>query len=212
MAKQEADGVMVFRTVAGRVVAGGVVVVCATALVSTAVSGLAPLVGSGGVFALVGVLAWALFWRPSVEVNPAEVVITDILRTVRIPWVTVTALDSRWSFSVETTHGTFAAWAAPGHSGMGSRLRPPRRRRGTDGSQEQDDARAEASDAEVTLAHGNDASAVALAAGGVLRDLQARGFLGAPREDIPVERSWNVSVLVALGVALGWLLVGRLVG
>lgn len=200
---------LTFRTTFSRVIAGVVVAVCVLALVLLAVSGdPASLLHSGGVFALVGVGAWALFWQPLVEVSDGEIVMVNVLRTVHIPWPSVTALDSRWSFSVETTAGTYHAWAAPGSSGMAARWRPSRTTPATD----KDSGRgaAASSTGSERISSGGDADAVALAAGERLTKLKEAGFLTEPRADITPTRSWNVPVLVALGVAVAWVVAGAL--
>ena len=93
--------------------------------VLTAVGSLAVLVGttaSGGVHELLRfgampvlalVVVWALFWHPQVEVSDGEIVLRNVLRTVRIPWPTFRGADTRWALTVETSDGSFTAWAAP---------------------------------------------------------------------------------------------------
>ena len=59
------------------------------------------------------VLAWALFWRPQVEVSDGGVRIVNVLRTVEIPWPVFESTDVRWSLEVRTLTGRWTAWVAP---------------------------------------------------------------------------------------------------
>ncbi|WP_182113315.1 MULTISPECIES: PH domain-containing protein [unclassified Actinotalea] len=78
----------------------------------------------GAALAGLAVLAvWALFARPAVEVSDGEIVIRNVLRTVRIPWPTVEGADVRWNLVVRTTSGEWTAWAAPRSSDTARPLR-----------------------------------------------------------------------------------------
>ncbi|ACQ79379.1 hypothetical protein Bcav_1119 [Beutenbergia cavernae DSM 12333] len=194
----------VFRTTFSRVIAGLVGVVSAVAIVLLAIAGTDALLQSGGFFAVVGVGAWALFWRPFVELNDREIVLSNVLRTTRIPWPAVTALDSRWSFTVEIAQRKHSAWAAPGSSGMAARARPSRR-----GAKPADEPTGTETPGQRRLAEGNDADAVALAAAQRLAAHQAKPAARTADESA-ARASWNTPVLVALGVAVAWLVAGFL--
>ncbi|MYM19748.1 hypothetical protein GSY69_07140 [Brevibacterium sp. 5221] len=63
---------------------------------------------------LVGVLAWALYWRPRVELDPDALTFVDVVRTARIPWAEVRDFDVRFGLRVNTVGGrALAAWALP---------------------------------------------------------------------------------------------------
>lgn len=173
-----------YRTAFSRVIAVLVAAVCAIGLVMTAVADLSATARGGWPFVVVGAGAWALFWRPYVELNDAEAVLVNVFRTIRVPWVRVTAIDSRWSFTVHTDERRYSAWAVPGASGMGTRARMMRNR-GAAGESNTD---------------GNNAAAVALAAAERMQQLRDAGHLGAPRSDIPVTTTWNVPVLAVAAV------------
>ncbi len=89
-----------------------------------------PLVG------LVVVVVWAMFWRPGVEVSDGEVVVRNVLSTVRIPWPTYRGVEYGWSLVVRTTDGDVTVFAAPrasstarlvrrGRDAAGSTVVPP---------------------------------------------------------------------------------------
>jgi len=73
--------------------------------------------------ALVVAVVWAMFWRPGVEVSDGEVVVRNVLSTVRIPWPTYRDVDYGWSLVVRTTDGDVTAFAAPRASSTARRLR-----------------------------------------------------------------------------------------
>jgi len=86
-----------------------------------------------GTAALVGVplLAFscagvhALFWYPAVTVDGDGVELVNVLRTVRLPWASLSNLDTRWALTVETGERRWTSWAAPA---SGRRVRPVSRR------------------------------------------------------------------------------------
>ena len=73
--------------------------------------------------ALVAVVVWALFWRPGVEVSDGEVVVRNVLSTVRVPWPTYRDVEYGWSLVLRTTDGDVTVFAAPRASGTARRLR-----------------------------------------------------------------------------------------
>ena len=107
----------------------GVLVVIGTASVGEP----RPLaLGALGSAALVGG-AWALFWRPKVEVSDGGVTVVNVIRTVHVPWPVLVEAEPGWSLVVRTTGHRWTAWAAPRASAAGTGLRTMRaRRRGPD--------------------------------------------------------------------------------
>lgn len=73
--------------------------------------------------ALVAVVVWALFWRPGVEVSDGEVVVRNVLSTVRVPWPTYREVEYGWSLVLRTTDGDVTVFAAPRASDTARRLR-----------------------------------------------------------------------------------------
>jgi hypothetical protein len=59
------------------------------------------------------VLVWALLWNPQVIVGDQEVVIVNVLRTIVVPWPALIDVDTKYSLSLRTPRGNYAAWAAP---------------------------------------------------------------------------------------------------
>jgi hypothetical protein len=62
---------------------------------------------------LVAVLAWALFWRPSLLVQEHGITVENVLRTHFVPWPSITAIDTRYSLTLHTARGRVPVWAAP---------------------------------------------------------------------------------------------------
>lgn len=191
------EPVEVYRTTFSKVVAIVVAVVCLVAIVASAVVRPEALVDPGWVFGGVAIIVWVLFWWPHVEISDGEIVIANVLRTHFVPWVRVTSLESRWAFTVHTSDRAYQAWATPGSSGMAARSRMVRSRK--DHAPDEDERRT-----------GADADSVTLAAAERMRDLKEAGYLGAPRDDIPVRTRWNVPALIALAVGAAWAIGGVL--
>ena len=188
-----------YRTSFARAIAVLVGLVCVVAVVAGAFAGPGSLLRPGWVFGCMGIGAWLVFWRPYVQLSDGEIVMVNLLRSHRIPWVRVTEIDSRWAFTVRTSEGAYSAWAVPGSSGMAARARPTRRRdRGTSPDP----------DTERRLSGGHDADAVALAAAERMARLREAGYLAEPRDDIPVTSRWDRPALVAVVVGLVWAVAG----
>ena len=99
-----------------RLIAGAVVACCAVALVVVAVTGggLVAIARTLAVSGLFTALAWAVYWRPEVEVSDGGVRIVNPWRTVHVPWPAVDDVDHRWSLTVTTVDGRrVSAFAAP---------------------------------------------------------------------------------------------------
>ncbi|QCB94356.1 hypothetical protein [Cellulomonas shaoxiangyii] len=78
--------------------------------------------------ALVVLAVWALLWRPAVEVSDGELVVRNVLSTVRVPWPTYRGVTRGWSLVVHTTDGDVQVAVAPRGSAAAGALR----RRGAD--------------------------------------------------------------------------------
>lgn len=88
-------------------------VMLAGALVGTAATDPADALRWLPVLALVGVVVYVLFWRPSVEVDDDGVTVRNLVRDVRIPWPRLDAVDTRYSLTLESDGRRYVAWAAP---------------------------------------------------------------------------------------------------
>lgn len=193
------EPVQVFRTGFARVIAVLVVGVCAVALIVSGISHPASVLQPGWVFGCAGIVAWIAFWRPHVEISDGEIVLANIVRTVGVPWVRVTAIDSRWSLTIHTSERRYQSWASPGSSGMAARGRMIRPRRRNE--EPVDDG---------VAVRGAEADAVALAAAERMASLREAGYLGAPRDDIPVTTRWEVPALIGLAAGAVWAAAGLL--
>jgi len=98
----------------GRVLSIVVIAAFAAGLLVTAVQGrwldalqVAP------VFGLLGLLTWAMFWRPNVRVTASGVTLRNVLRTIEVAWPEIRRIDTKYALTLETAHGTATAWAAP---------------------------------------------------------------------------------------------------
>jgi len=63
--------------------------------------------------ALVGFMAWALYWRPKVVVSAGGVRVVNVFRTLDIPWPAIQEIETKWALTLGTAFGTVRAWAAP---------------------------------------------------------------------------------------------------
>jgi hypothetical protein len=82
-------------------------------VVVAAVGGWADLARVGAPVALFGLLGWAAFWRPHVEVSDGGVRVVNTLRTVQVPWPAVESVDGRYGLRLVTAYGRLSAWGAP---------------------------------------------------------------------------------------------------
>lgn len=109
----------VFGIGTGRVLAGVVMTLGLLAVgLGVVSSGLGTLWSVGPWAAAIVVTVWALYWRPRIVVEDDSVLLVNILRTVRVPWSAVRSIDTRWTLTLVTDTGKFAAWASPGPGGM----------------------------------------------------------------------------------------------
>ncbi len=97
----------------GRALTVGVAVVCAVAAVLIVVQApndswrLLPLP------ALFAFVTWAAYWQPSVRVGDEGVTVSNVFRTIRVPWGQIKRIDTRYALTLDTTHGRVTAWSAP---------------------------------------------------------------------------------------------------
>ncbi len=67
----------------------------------------------------------AIFWFPAVLVDADGVELVNVARRVRLPWSSVTDVDTRWALSLQAGGQRWTSWAAPA---SGRRVRPVVRR------------------------------------------------------------------------------------
>ena len=102
-----------YRPVLGRILAVVTVVVCALGVVALFWSDPVSALRYVWPILLVAVLAWALFWRPSLRVQEHGVTVENVLRTQFVPWPAIEAIDTRYSLTLHTATGRVPVWAAP---------------------------------------------------------------------------------------------------
>ena len=86
--------------------AAAVVSVFATYANSNALVFLAPI-------AVVAYLDWMILLRPTVRVDDTGVRLVNVTKTVDVPWEALIQVDTRYSLTLRTPHGNYAATAAP---------------------------------------------------------------------------------------------------
>ena len=91
------------------------VVVAAGGFVSAVADGAA--LEFGAPLVLIGLLGWAAFWRPYVEVSDGGVLVVNTLRTVHVPWPAIEAVEGRYGLRLHTAYGAVTAWAAGAPTG-----------------------------------------------------------------------------------------------
>ncbi len=148
---------------------------------------------AGSASALAALAAWAMFWRPRVEVSDGGVLLVNVLRTVEVPWPLFVEAVSDWSLEVQTTSHRWTAWAAPRSSGTARAIRrAPRGRaepeRGaTAVNRPSADASADAVAGAIARRH------VALLSAGHLDGARRRAELAGMRETV----SWHRGTIAA---------------
>ncbi|HKP07696.1 MAG TPA: PH domain-containing protein [Microbacterium sp.] len=102
-----------YRPAFGRILAVVTIAVCALGVIAMIVSDPATAVRYVWPVVLVAVLAWALFWRPSLLVQEHGITVENVLRTHFVPWPSIVAIDTRYALTLRTAHGRIGVWAAP---------------------------------------------------------------------------------------------------
>lgn len=96
----------------GRVLSSTAIGLIAVGIVASVVEGGIALLNIPPL-ALIGTVAWALYWMPSVSVTQDEVTFRNVLRTVRIPWGAIESVETRRGLAIVAGGKTYRAWAAP---------------------------------------------------------------------------------------------------
>lgn len=79
--------------------------------------GVDDLLVLGAPVTLFGVLGWAAFWQPYVEVTDGGVTVANTLRTVEVPWPAIDDVEGRYGLKLLTAYGPVTAWAASAPAG-----------------------------------------------------------------------------------------------
>ena len=110
-------GTTVLRSRSSRAIGAVTMGVAAVALGSAVIDGLDVLLMYGAPVAALGVLGWAGFWQPYVEVSDGGVTVVNTLRTVKVPWPAIEGVEGRYGLRLRTAYGNVTAWAAGAPSG-----------------------------------------------------------------------------------------------
>lgn len=105
---------VVFRPRFGQGLTIGIVAIAVLMVIVAAVSdGILTLVMFIAPIALVCFSTFALFWAPNVTVSDGGVALRNVLRTVELPWPSITDIETRYALTLVTMFGRYTAWAAP---------------------------------------------------------------------------------------------------
>jgi hypothetical protein len=104
---------VVYRPVFGRVLAVITVVVCGFGIVSLFWSDPGAALRYAWPILLIAVVAWALFWRPSLRVQEHGITVENVLKTMFVPWPAIERVETQYALTLRTAHGRVSVWAAP---------------------------------------------------------------------------------------------------
>ena len=96
---------VLYRPAFGRTLAVVTVVVCAVGVVALFWGDAASAIRYVWPILLVAVVAWALFWRPSLRMQEHGVTVENVFRTYFIPWPSIQGIDTRYSLTIHTSRG-----------------------------------------------------------------------------------------------------------
>lgn len=102
-----------YRPVPSRILAGATVVVCAAGVVSLAGQDAPTALRWVWPILLVAVLAWALFWRPSLRIEEHGITVINVFQTHFVPWPAIERLDTRFSLTLYSTGRKIPIWVSP---------------------------------------------------------------------------------------------------
>jgi len=211
------DCLVSVRTARSRILAAFVIVIAAVVGVSLLTSVPVPRsLALLGLPIVVIVVTWALYWRPRVNLDPRNITLVDVVRTVQIPWSRVRDFDVRFGLGVNTTQPTaqpgsvkkYSAWALPA---AGRTIVRPTGKSADGGATPGAPRRPELRPGMPTpLRTVLDYRAQRTATSGALDtttpDAEAVGVeTSQPHEAAaPIVTRWNWGVIAALVVAVGW--------
>ncbi|WP_309615621.1 PH domain-containing protein [Salinibacterium sp.] len=103
-----------FRPVFGRVLSVVVAIIAVFGLAGFIVAGDGEgLARYGWGMLLMVALAYALFWRPSLDIAEQAITVRNVFSTVTVPWAAIQRIDTKYALTLYTREGTIAAWASP---------------------------------------------------------------------------------------------------
>ena len=108
---------VLLRSRSARALAVAMMAVAAVGLVSALIDGVDVVLDYGAPLLIIGLLGWAAFWMPYVEISDGEVVARNTLRTVHVPWPAIESVEGRYGLRLVTAYGSVTAWAASAPGG-----------------------------------------------------------------------------------------------
>jgi hypothetical protein len=115
---------VVLRSGSSRILGAAMVVGAVLAMATAVLDGPGALLRYAAPSVLFGLLGWAAFWQPHVEVSDGGVSLANTWRTIEVPWPALQEVEGRYGLKLRTAYGAFTAWAAGAPSGR-DRLRRP---------------------------------------------------------------------------------------
>jgi len=107
------DNVHVFRSRFNQISAVLTWLICAAATAAIIVSGSPDKARYLPIIALFAVLGWIALWRPSVLVGDDEIVVVNVMSTIRVPWAALIQVDTRYALTLFTPRKRVTVTAAP---------------------------------------------------------------------------------------------------
>ena len=101
------------RSPAARILGAVMMFLAAVGLGAALREGAVTLLSFGAPVLLFGVLGWAAFWQPCVDLSDSGVTVRNTLRTIHVPWTALEAVEGRYGLRLLTSAGAVTAWAAP---------------------------------------------------------------------------------------------------
>ena len=194
-----------YRSRFGRALAIFIWALAGLALVAMLTQGGVEGLARGAAWALLpAVLVWAMFWRPCVVVDDGGVELVNVFRTIRLPWPSITEVDTRWALTLHTAYGRYAAWAAPAAGWQPGRRMTEQDARAVPVEESESGKRVRASDSPYSPS-GEPAMAVRRR----WQALRDAGHLDDPRlefERAPVR--WHIELIAALALLITWAAAG----
>jgi hypothetical protein len=108
---------VVIRSRWSQALGAAMVVLSVVGTVAVALEGVDSLRTYAAPVLLFGLLGWAAFWQPHVEVSDGGIRVANTWRTVEVPWPAITEVVGRYGLRLHTAYGSVTAWAAPAPSG-----------------------------------------------------------------------------------------------
>ncbi len=108
---------VVLRSRSAQALGATMMALSAAGVLTGVIDGVETLLRFGAPISLFGVLGWGAFWKPNVEITDGGVTVTNIARTIEVPWPAIDSVDGRYGLRLETAYGRVTAWGAAAPAG-----------------------------------------------------------------------------------------------